>query len=237
MSDARRWSTATRSLAWCLLAALCFAVPARGQEPRGLTFVIGLGYEEGGPGPALTDALAEADLADVKPERCVLTTCVDAVEHPVHFSEGLNLAAFFGGRYRFDAPLSLELLASNGQRGHAEGYNDETKEDLVVAYASFLLSATLGVHVGPVRLETGPVLKQTYWNVTRSGRDLGRRGIPAFGALLGASGSVRVADVFLSVRAGLRRFPTTDLRSRFNVPIEADYRSFLVGVTVLPASN
>lgn len=220
------------------MAGLLLAAPAAGQELRGLTFVGGVGYEWGGPGPSLVDALREADLADPKEGRCFYaTTCAEPIDYPVYFNEGLNLTAFIGARYRFDAPLSIELLFSNGQRGHAEGYNETTRETLVVSYAAFMVTVTGGLHLGPVRLEAGPVLNQIFWGITRTSEDAGSEGIPVFGVNLGAGGGFRVGAVLLSLRAGIRQFPTTDLRPALQVPLEADYRSFYVGVTVLPAAG
>lgn len=220
-----------------VLAALLVAAPAWGQEPNGFTFLGGIGYERGGPGGALIDALHTADLADVQPGRCHATTCVDPVEYPFHYTEGLNLAGFIGGRYRFDIPLSFELTVSNGPRGHAEGYNDELKEHVIVAYESFLAAATAGLHLGPIRLEAGPVINHTSWELTRNSRTIDEQGIPVIGGTVGASGGVRVGEVFLSLGAGLRRFPTGGLEPAFHIPLQADYRSYFVNVSVLPAAR
>ncbi|MDX1675034.1 MAG: hypothetical protein R3314_09590 [Longimicrobiales bacterium] len=216
------------------VAALSIAAPAAGQGSHGLTFVAGVGYERGGPGPSLVESLEAADLGDTRPERCYVQTCVEAVEHPFYFDDGLNVVAFIGARYRFPAPFSLELIGSNGQRGHAEGFNMDTKETLIVSYASFMLTATGGVHLGPLRLEAGPVLNQILWETTRNSDKLREQGKPVFGTVVGASGSIRISEVYLSLRAGVRQFPTIDLRD-LGVPLEAEYSSFYVGVTVLPA--
>lgn len=217
--------------ALAVVLTVCVALPASAQS--GLTFVGGVGYEEGGPGPSLVESLAAAGLADVKEGRCFLTTCIADVEHPFYYNEGLNMTAFIGGRYRFNAPISIELLFSNGQRGHAEGFSDETNQTLVVAYASFMATTTAGLHLGPFRLEAGPILNQIFWDVTRDSRTLSEESTSVMGLLFGASGSVRVSDVYLSLRAGVRRFPTVDL-THLRVPLEARYRSFYVGFTVLP---
>ena len=216
---------------------LAYTAPAGAQDGRGLRFVGGLAYESGGPGPSLVDALAAADLGDDKPGRCYAITCVSSTEYPFYFNDGLNVSAVAGTRYRFDAPFSVELLLSNGQRGHAEGYNDQDKQTLLVAYASFMLTATAGVHVGPLRLSAGPVVNNVIWDVKRNTQDIGKQGIPTVGVTLGAGGSIRIRDVLVSLRAGARRFPTTDLHPTFNVPLQADYRSFFVGIAVLPAAG
>lgn len=220
-----------------VVVVLALAAPAGAQGSRGLSFVGGLAYETGGPGPSLVDALTEVDLADDKPGRCYGVTCVSSTEYPFYFDDGLNISAFAGARYRFGAPFSMELLLSNGQRGHAEGYNDQDKRTLLVAYASFMLTATAGVHLGPVRLSAGPVVNNVIWDVKRNTQDIGKQGIPVVGLTLGASGSIRIRDVLVSLRAGARRFPTTDLQPTFNVPLQADYRSFFVGIAVLPAAG
>lgn len=213
-----------------VLAALLIAGPAAAQGPRGLTFVGGIGYEQGGPGASLLDGLTAAGMDDTKMAWGSGTT-----RYPLHYTEGLNVVAFIGGRFRFDAPLSLELLLSNGQRGHAEGYSATDQETLVVAYASFLASVTGSVHLGPVRVGAGPVINAMAWDATRNSQDAGSATTSLVGGQVEGGFSVRAGDTRVSLRGGVRRFPPVDLGPAIAVPMEAEYRSFFVGVTVSPA--
>ena len=53
-----------------VLVGLLAAVPAAAQDEPGLFFVGGLGYQRGGPGPDLVDALAQGGLDDIRPGTC-----------------------------------------------------------------------------------------------------------------------------------------------------------------------
>lgn len=211
--------------------ALFGAAPVAGQ---GLTVsaVGGLAYEPGGSGAALAGALAAAGYDDFFRGACAGGTCPNATQYPFYHNTGLDLAAFAGVRIHPPGPFSLEALVSNGQRGHAEGYDQETRRHLLVAYASFILSAGLGVHLGPLRLEAGPALNRIGWEVTRNSASTVERSTVTLGGMAAVSGELRVGDALVSLRAGLRRFRPADLRTRAQVPLEPDYRSLIVGLTV-----
>lgn len=210
--------------------------PAVAQEPRGLMFVGGIAYEPGGPGRGLLDELVAAGYSDRLPSNCAHPGC-EPPDHPFYHDEGLNIAALVGMRYRFDAPFSLEMLGSNGQRGHAEGYSSSAREYLIVAYSSLLLTTTLGAHVGPIRLEAGPVFNSTGWEVTRNSARSRKGRTSAVGGTAGVSGGVHLGGALLSLKVGIRGFPGTDLRIPVRVPFEPDYHSFFIGVTAIPTGD
>ncbi|HSH45613.1 MAG TPA: hypothetical protein VK966_07140 [Longimicrobiales bacterium] len=209
--------------------------PAAAQEASGLSFVGGVAYERGGPGDALVRSLREAGLDDVRTQSCPAPNaqCED-VAHPFHFSEGIPIAGFIGARYRFTLPVSVEALVSNGERGHAEGYNEERSEHLIVGHTSFLLTTTAGAHLGPVRIALGPTLKATRWKVTRNSGAANRQSTMSVGATAELSAALFTRAAETRFRAGYRAFPDRDLSGTLHEPLEAEYRSFYVGVTVSP---
>ena len=222
-----RWSG--RAGFGMVLTAVLMVAPAAAQGP-GLRFVGGIGYEEGSPGESLVASMEAAGWGHDK------TGWGGAQEYPFHFDEGIDLVAFIGARYRFSAPLSIEVLLSNGPRGHAEGYNRIEQQVLVVAYSSFVVTATGGIHLGPIRLEGGPVVSRMSWDATRNAQEAGNEQAMVLGTTFGASGTVRLSSVLVSLRAGVRRYPEIDLRDELHLPIRADYESFYVGLTVSPAT-
>lgn len=226
---------------WLAVLTVALVAPfttgsAAAQEPLGLTFIGGIAYEPGGPGAALVDELIMAGYADHMPASCQFPGC-EPPDHPFYFDEGLNVAALVGVRYRFTAPLSVELLASNGQRGHAEGYSSRARDYVVVAYSSLLLATTVGGHVGPLRVEAGPVFNSTRWEATHNSSRQKRGRTAAVGGTLGVTGSVRLSDALFSLKVGMRGFPGTDLRPAIQVPLEPDYHSFFIGVTAIPTGD
>jgi hypothetical protein len=216
-----------------VLAALA-AGPAAGQAVGEVSFVGGLGYTQGSPGPGLVDGLDALGLGDTRAGQCYGTVCVDGVDHPFYHDEGLDIAALAGVRYRAHRLLSLEALISNGQRGHAEGYNAETREHMVVAYASLLLSTTVNGHLGPFHLEAGPAVSTTGWRATRNSTTTIRSRSWALGTTVGAGVSVPFQEVVLTLRAAVRRFPHVELEVPSRQYIEADYRALIVGITATP---
>lgn len=238
----KRTSHGIRAGTWCIsvlvvaLAAPLLAAPVAAQEPSGFSFVGGIAYEPGGPGSALVDELVAAGYSDQLPASCRGPGC-EPPDHPFFFDEGLNIAALVGMRYRFGAPVSLEMIFSNGQRGHAEGYNHAARDYLIIAYSSFLLTTTAGAHVGPFRLEAGPVLNNTGWESTRNSSRQASGRTTAVGGTVGVSGSVRIPDAVLAVKVGVRRFPGTDLLTAVQAPFAPDYNSFFIGVTASPAGD
>ena len=220
------------------LAAGLLAAPAEGQRApgtapdssrSGLTYVLGIGYEQGGPGSEVARSFVEAGYGDNRTPRAGVRQ-----EYPFDYTDGLNLAAFVGARYRFDAPYSIELIFSNGHRGHAEGFDGGDLSELTVSWASFLITATLGVHLGPVRLAAGPTLNAMYWSATLNEQDLGGPNTTVLGATALAAAEIPTQDVLVSITVGTRSFPTVDLVEAAFIPVTAYYRTFFVGVTVLP---
>lgn len=216
-----------------LLAVLIGATPARPQEDRGLMFLGGLAYEQGGPGPSLVDELITAGYGDGRPHPCAYEGCqVD--ETPFYYDAGLNVIVLLGVRYHFLPALSIQVLGSNGQRGHAEGYSFSRREHLIVAYSSLMFATTLGAHLGPIRIEAGPVVNRTAWEVTRNSFSGSRGRTSVLGATAGLGASLRLADVILSVKAGIRRFGSADLPTALQLRVAPRYRSFFVGLTASP---
>jgi hypothetical protein len=160
---------------------------------------------------------------------------VEDVNYPFYFDEGLDIAAFVGGRYRFGGPIALEVLLSNGPRGHAEGFNDANSDHYVVRYSSFLLSNAVQGHFGPALIEAGPVLSYTAWDASRNSSDAGATGDWQIGGHAGVGAELPVRSVRISLRVGGRVFPQTDLRGSLGLPLQPDYRSYYVGLTVLPS--
>lgn len=216
-----------------LLAVPLRAAPAHAQEHRGLAFVGGVAYERGGPGPSLVDELIAAGYDDQRPQPCPYEGC-EVEETPFYFDEGLNLIVLLGVRYYFHPMVSIEGLGSNGPRGHAEGYDFLRGEHLIVAYSSLMFATTLGAHLGPIRIEAGPVLNSTGWNVTRNSFTGSGGRTSVVGSTAGLGGSLRLADVILSIKAAIRRFGRTELPPAVQIPLAPEYHSFFVGVTVSP---
>lgn len=216
------------------VAAVFFAGPLAGQDPRGLSLVAGLAYERGGPGPSLVQELAEAGLDDPRVRPCFPQVPCTATEYPFYFDDGLDIAAMVGARYRWDRPFSIQAVLSNGRRGHAEGYQEEPYDHVLVRYASFLTTVSFGLHLGSVRLEAGPALNATNWSGVRRNADPRKGTVTELGAAGGVSVGFRAADVQLAVRAGGHMFPSTDLGNSLLVPLRSEYRSFYVGVSILP---
>lgn len=209
-----------------ILISLLTAGPTAGQ---GLVFVGGLGYEQGSPGPTLVASLADAGLDDTRSR-----SGRPGIEHPFYYDAGLKLTAFLGGRYRFPGPVSLELLFSNGSRGHAQGYDASQHRTLVLAWSSLLVTSTVGVHLGPIRLGAGPTLNALFWDAEWDWEDDDAFTTPLLGLTGGITADVPVADVVISLRAGGRAFPAVEVNPTLRVPLDAQYNTFYLGLTVIP---
>jgi hypothetical protein len=231
-----------RGVGWAAALAL-LAVAAAGpaeaaaQDASGLGVVIGLGHHRGGPGDGLVESLGAAGLDQTRPEECYVTVCTEAEEHPFAFDDGIGVAVLAGIRYRFAAPLSLEALLSNGVRGHAEGYNQDTYGHLVVAYAPWVFSSTLGGHVGPVRVGAGPAVLRTGWQATANSTRVENSRTVSVGGAAGASVDVALPSVVLSVRAEWRTFPSATVDNPDRLALEASYNELIAGVTILANPN
>lgn len=225
---ASRGALGTLGAGLCLTLLLAAPLSAQG----GFTLVGGVAYEPGGPGPALVDGMRAAGFDDIRPGVCYGTNCPYAVETPFYYNAGIDLAAFGGFRYRAPGPFSVETLISNGQRGHAEGYDSGGRGHLLVSYASFILSTTVALHVGPIRLEAGPAVNRTGWAATRNHSRTIEGKTVTLGGTAAVSGEVRVGELLLSFKSGLRQFPAVDLRDPVWLALDVDYYSVLVGVTV-----
>ena len=220
------------------LAGLLATEPASAQGARGLAFVGGLGYQSGGPGQDLVDALARGGLDDIRPGTCAGSICQDSVDFPFHFRDGIGLAVTLGARYRFHAPVSVEMVVANGQRGHAEGYREQPlQQHMTVSYSSYVLGSTVGAHVGPLRLGLGPALLLTSWSAVQNAAVTESSSSSTFGGMAAVSYSVRLPGTVLSLRASAQRFGPARVPNPMQIPIEADYRSYELGITVNPRAD
>jgi len=232
MKGRGRWTAAA---ALAVAAAVLVVAPAEAQGRRGLTFVGGISYQDGGPGPGLVDALMAGGMGDIKPGTCAGALCEDSTYFPLHFSEGIGLAVTLGFRYQSDGPLSLEVLASNGQRGHAEGFQGQPHQNtLIISYNSYVLGSNLGVTLGPVRVGAGPALLFTRWTATENFAIEEKSASTSMGAGAGISYDVPLATTILSIRATYLQFGAAQVPNSLDVPIETDYSTFEVGITVNP---
>jgi hypothetical protein len=211
--------------------AVLTAAPASAQSESGASFVAGLAYADGSPGPALADALRAAGMDGVRSGTCNGVVCIEPVEHPFYYDEGLNLSFLLGVRYRMEWPISFEILLSNGARGHAEGYNSATFDHLVVSYTSFVLSTTVGAHLGPLRFEAGPVFNSTGWKSTLNSTEVVDDRTLSVGTAIGISAGVDFKEVVLTLHAGYRRYPSPEFDTPIRTPLTADYSAFYVGLT------
>lgn len=217
-----------------LVAAALLPATGAAQEPRGLSYMLGIGYERGGPGPALVSEFLKAGYDDNLP--CSVQ-CEGQNSFPLYHDEGLNITGMAGIRYRFDRPFSLEALVSNGQRGHSQGYSADRGTHLVVSYAAYVMAVTAAAHLGPLRLEAGPVLNGTSWQVTRNSARRRDARTTALGATVGASGGVRVNGMAVSLKVGARRLQAADLRSELLLPLEPEFVTYFIGLTVIPTGE
>lgn len=203
------------------LAAVLVCAPLSAQETPGLSFVGGLGWERGDLGSDLVDGLTEAGFDDT----------VDRVDYPYYGAEGIEIVGMLGFRYRFDSPFFVEAVVSNGERGRARGYRQDDRYELIVSYASFLLTATGGAKLGPVVLEAGPVLNGTNWGRNRNDIAVGTARTAALGGVAGVGLSLDLPDVLVSLKAGVRAFPEVNLTESLEVPVQVGYRTLYVAVT------
>lgn len=222
-----------------ILAAmfLALAVPssAHAQANHGFSLVFGVGYASGGWGPSLVDAFRENGMDQASSGVCIGAYCDPPVDYPVHYLEGIGVQVSAGFQYRARLPLSLEVLASNGIWGHAEGNSNDRDEHLLVKYQPLLVAATAGPHLGPVRVGVGPALNRTSWEYDYNHGSTGSQST----LTPGLAGSVRVdlnLDGFLVAgRADLNVFPDVEVRNRSSTTLEPGYRSLILGISVHPA--
>lgn len=210
-------------------AALASAPPALGQEPHGLSAIAGGGYEQGGPGPSLAGSLADNGFDDYRFEGGGAR-----VDYPRFYDAGLNLVFFLGGHYRFPGPYSIDAILSNGSRGHAQGHDASGPDRLLLRWSSLLLTSSVGVHLGPVRLAAGPTANLLFWDTERNWSQERTFVTPVPGATAVASARFPAGDVLVSLQTGVRAFAPADLAPALNVPLEATYSTWFLGVTVLP---
>ncbi len=213
------------TLAVCF-AAWLLATPAAAQEGQGLSFVVGLGYERGGPAASLVESLEAAGWGETSDR---LGT--GPVEYPQAYTEGLNLTFMAGGRYR-QGPVSVEALFSNGTRGHAEGFRATPRSNLLITWMSVRATATVGVHFGPVHLAAGPLLEAIFWSGEQNWSDLEGTMTPVLGGTATAGLSFPVGRERLALTAGARALPTIDLRPSLRLPVEARYGTYFIALMV-----
>lgn len=210
------------------------AAPLAAQDAHGLSFVAGVGYEMGGPGPHLVEQFEEAGLDEDRPEKCAVFHCDPAVPYAFHVNEGIGLTFLAGVRYRTRGLLSIEALVSNGVWGHAAGNSESQGENLEVFYGPLVLSTELGVHLGPLRLAAGPALNRTTWRITRNaspGGDVTRS--LALGLGGSASLEVRARGVAISGRVQARAFRDVDIPTSL-LALDGRYRSIVFALSVHP---
>ncbi|MFO7894632.1 MAG: hypothetical protein R6U63_12930 [Longimicrobiales bacterium] len=209
--------------------ALAAATPAPGQEAHGLSAIAGGGYERGGPGSSLAGSLAAIGFDDR-----LFEGGGGWVDHPRLYDAGLNLVFFLGGHYRFPGPYSIDAILSNGSRGHAQGYDGSGPDRLLLRWSSLLLTSSVGVHLGPVRLAAGPTVNVLVWDTERNWSDERTFVTPVPGATAVASARFSAGDVLASLQTGVRTFAPADLAPALSVPLKATYSTWFVGVTILP---
>lgn len=218
------------------VAALALAGPATAQEARGLSFVGGLSYQGGGPGQTLLTALVDNGLGER--QDCQDTLCHTSEDYPFHFQEGIGLSVTLGFRYRFDAPVSIDVLVSNGQRGHAEGYRGQPNQaHLIITYSSYLVASTVGVHLGPIRVGVGPASLISFWNAVENAATGEYTTTGSVGGGAEVSYSVQVPSAMLALRARGFSFRSARIPNPLDLPIQASQRLFEVGITVNPRTD
>lgn len=198
--------------------ALAAAAPAPGQETHGLSAIAGGGYERGGPGPSLAASLTATGFDDYR-----LEGGGARIDHPRFYDAGLNLVFFLGGHYRFRGPYSIDAILSNGSRGHAQGYDAAGPVRLLLRWSSLLLTSSVGVHLGPVRLAAGPTVNVLFWDTERNWSQERAFVTPVPGATAVASARFHAGDVLVSFQTGVRTFAPADLAPAMNLPLETRY--------------
>lgn len=210
--------------------ALLVAGPAgaqSGDDRLPITALLGIAYERGGPGPAVAATFDDAGYGD----RQVLAGGI-ALEHPMHYTDGLNLSVFVGAEYR-PGPYSVDLVLSNGHVGHAEGYDVTDASEISTSWRSFLATATVGVHLGPVRLGAGPSMTMLRWTLRRDVAAALSHTSLTLGATASGRASATVAGTEVSLAVGTRAFPTIDLTETLFAPVVVtEYRTWYAGFLV-----
>lgn len=219
-----------------VLGLLAAGKPVSGQERLGLTAMAGGGYESGGPGPSLVASLADIGLDGYHQEGVT-----DIAYYPRYHDEGIGLVFLLGCHYRFPGPFSLDLLASNGSRGHAEGYGGHGYDPVpgaprvLLRWSALAVSSTAGIHVGPVRLAVGPTLDIITWDVENTTARNAHFVTPVLGTTGTATVRVARSDVLISLTGGVRRYGTVELWKQLGLGIRARYSAWFIGVTFMPA--
>jgi len=211
------------------MAVLAPATPAAAQDAHGFGVVAGLGYEMGGPGPSLASALTAQGMGDRH-----MAGSGEVTQYPLYYDAGIGLAVFLGGHYQFRGPYSVDFLVSNGSRGHAEGYSNSGPDRLLIRWSSGMLTATAGVHLGPVRLAAGPTVNMIFWDMERNWAPQPALTTPLLGATALATARIPARDAVVSLSAGVRAFGRADLSDALGLPITAQYDTWFVGLTVSP---
>lgn len=212
------------------------AAPATAQavDPHGLSVVFGVGYETGGWGPSIVTAFAEAGMDEEVSGICVGSFCDPPINYPVHYRAGIGAQFTAGVQYRWRRPVSLEVLGSNGVWGHAEGSRESPNEHLLLIYRPLLLTSTLGLHLGPVRVGAGPALNRTSWEYDYNHGRTGTQQTLTAGLAGSARFDLRLRDVTIAGRVDLRAFPDEEIRNPTDHTFTVDYRSLVVAVSLHP---
>lgn len=231
----RRWSRlvgfGVGAGAILLLAA---ASPALAQTGPGFSLVFGVGYASGGWGPSVMESFEATGMDQSGSGVCIGPFCEPPTEYPVHYQEGIGAQIMAGFQYRFGPPVSLEVLASNGIWGHAEGNNNDRNEHLLVKYRPLILSTTAGAHLGPVRVGVGPAFNRTAWDYDFNHGSTGRQNTLTTGLTGSLRVDVAVEGFLIAGRADVQAFPDVEVRNRSSATLEPNYRSLVVGISIHP---
>lgn len=193
---------------------------------------VGLGYEIGGASSDLLDAMEAAGLNETRPERCVLTHCEPARDHPYTSRSGFDMSVTFGVLYPFGDRYFAEVLGANGLRGRVSGFTSDLG-DLELAYSNVVLGGLAGYSGGRLRVAVGPAVLRTKWTATRirSGEQIEE---PVFtpGAILHARymGEYRGTEVGLALQ--LRGFLESEAVTPFSDPLSSSYSSLTFGMVL-----
>lgn len=206
--------------------------PATAQEPFGLSVVAGGGYEVGGPGASLSRSLTAAGFGDLHTEGSGVR-----VQYPEYYDAGIGLVFFLGGHYRFHGPFSVDFLVSNGSRGHIDGYDNSSPDRLLIRWSAATITSTGGVHVGPLRLGIGPTLNMIFWDSERNWSKQPNLTTPVLGGTALVTARLPAREVLVSLTAGYRAFTTAHLSPAIDLPIDARYETWFIGLTVLPRTR
>lgn len=207
-----------------------------GGEASRVKVVLGLGYEVGGPGDAIADAMRELGLDQTKPEECVINICEPARDHPWQQRGGLDITFMLGAEYDLDGPLYIEGIFSNGVKGNVHGWNGAV-EAVDVAYVPFVLAGSVGYDFDRFRIAAGPIGVLTMWDVTdRSEGVIEESTTISPGAVIEGAFKTTYRGSLVTFRARYRLGTDADIVAPdVNQNMSAAYRGLIIGATITVA--